>query len=363
MSHELRTPLNAVLGFAQLLKLDSGLEEMHGNYVEEILGASHHLLELINEVLDIAKIESGNIDMTLQEVELNEVLDECLALVGALAEQYQISLDVQCDKGVVVLSDRTRLKQVLLNLLSNAIKYNNKGGEVRLTVESRGERQIRIEIADTGTGISNGDLELMFQPFNRLGAENSTIEGSGIGLTLTRHIVELMGSTLDVVSELGKGSSFWFELPAGDVSKQKEIDQKLSLPIEMELLSKVGARTVLYIEDNPVNLMFIQQLLTRCKNIKLLTAEAPRRGIDLAIEHQPDLILLDINLPEMDGYQVMEYLQEKLQFDTTPIIAITANAMQEDIERGIEAGFTDYLTKPLDIRHFYGVVEKALQLN
>lgn len=363
MSHELRTPMNAILGFSQLMEYDDNLLARHKDSVKEILKAGHHLLQLINEVLDLSQIETGHLDLSLEPVEVISVVEECLKLVYTLAHKRDIRISHAGLEGAVVRADRMRLRQVLLNLLSNAIKYNREGGSVTLSVEPAGSDRLRIRVTDTGKGIPAEHMADLFQPFNRLGARNSEVEGTGIGLTITRRIVELMGGTVEAQSEVGVGSSFWLDLPLE------------SLPVvdsgaghdSPELAGAVPAlpvdptqHIVLYIEDNPSNIRLVAQILGRRPHIHLLTAHTPELGIALAHSRRPELILLDINMPGMNGYQVLAVIKAEPDLKDIPVIAVTAAAMQSDIERGKAAGFTDYLTKPIDIGRLYGMIDEHL---
>lgn len=359
MSHELRTPMNAILGFAQLLDYDTGLDADQRDSVHEILKAGRHLLELINEVLDLARIESGRIDLSLEPVELCQVVRECFGLMLPLADARGIRLGHEGVRGARARTDRTRLKQVLLNLLANAIKYNREGGDVRIEVAAAGQERLRVSVTDTGQGIPAGRIDELFQPFNRLGAEASTVEGTGIGLTITRRLVEMMGGSIGVESEPGVGSRFWIELP------QEGLDRAGGQPVEpgSECPQPAGCarqHRVLYIEDNPANLKLVSQLLGRRAHIHLVTAHTPTLGLELAAAHRPELILLDINMPGMDGYQLLRVLRADARFRSIPVVALTANAMPGDILRGREAGFADYLTKPIDVTHFYAVLDRWL---
>ena len=359
MSHELRTPMNAILGFGQILNYDDTLSVENKDSVHEILKAGEHLLELINEVLDLAKVESGHIDMSLEAVEVCPVVEECMSLVSTLADKRNIKLSHRGLNGIAVRADRMRLKQALLNLLSNAIKYNRTNGNVQIEVRTTGcteQDRLCIRVTDTGPGIPAAHLAELFQSFNRLDAENSGIEGTGIGLTLTRRIVEMMGGTVDVESELGVGSTFWIELPIDAMPEDEHDATRVATSAQ-----HTAQHTVLYIEDNPANLKLVAQLLARRKHIHLLTAHTPELGIELALTRKPDLILLDINMPHMDGYQVLEVLKAEASLKIIPVIAITANAMPRDIERGRAAGFTDYLTKPIDVTRLLTVVEMIFQ--
>jgi signal transduction histidine kinase/ActR/RegA family two-component response regulator len=360
MSHELRTPMNAILGFAQILEFDKVLAEDQQDSVHEILKAGYHLLDLINEVLDLAKIESGHIDLLLEPVKLSALVEECFSLVTPVADNRGISLRYADVNGYTVRADKTRLKQVLLNLLSNAIKYNREQGSVRLEVETVNENELRISISDTGNGIAEEQFEGLFQPFNRLNAEGSEIEGTGIGLAITRNLVEMMGGRIGVDSEQGLGSSFWVELP--QESFEDPVGQDISEEYSVDNTAEVAGHqhTVLYIEDNPANLKLVSQILAKRQHINLITAHEPKLGLELASTHRPELILLDINMPRMDGYQVLSVLQSDERLKHIPVVAITANAMPQDIERSKNSGFADYLSKPLDVSIFLDVVEKHL---
>lgn len=362
MSHELRTPMNAILGFAQLLEYAPDLPETHRDNVQEILSAGRHLLELINEVLDLAKVESGHINLSLEPVEVCSVVEECLALVEPLADARSIQLSHRGLKGAAVRADRMRLKQALLNLLSNAIKYNRQAGDVRIEVSSVDEDRLQIRVIDTGPGIPSCRLEELFLPFHRLAMGHEGIEGTGIGLTITRRIVEMMGGAVGVESEPGAGSTFWIELP------RESVDE--ALPAPGKVASRYGAvgqhasgllHTVLYIEDNPSNLRLVAQILGHRPHIQLLTAHTPELGLELARARRPDLILLDINMPGMDGYQVLNVLKSDAHLKEIPVIAITANAMPRDQARGRSAGFADYLTKPIEIAGLFAALDNCLQ--
>lgn len=374
MSHELRTPMNAIMGFGQLLKMeaDPELTESQAENVDEIVKAGHHLLELINEVLDLAKIESGRIDLSLETVAMGEVITESLQLIMPLAEKRGINIRIQKDgidisldhlmkNNNAVRADRTRLRQVLLNLLSNAVKYNKENGTISISCQNTKNKQTRVNIVDSGKGVSLEQQKQLFKAFNRLDAGDSDIEGTGIGLVITKNIVELMGGAIGVISEPGKGSTFWFELPSDELLPEQENTAENSETASADKENQeVVEYTVLYIEDNPANLRLVAQLLGRIKNIRMWSAHEPLLGLELAAEHNPDLILLDINLPGMDGFGVLEHLRQRDVTRDTPVIAISANAMPSDIERGLKAGFDDYITKPIDIKSLLKSVEIAL---
>ncbi len=361
MSHELRTPMNAILGFAQILEYDEALDEDQLDSVQEIIKAGHHLLELINEVLDLAKIESGRIDLSLEPVDVTEVFTECFSLIEPVAQQYGVQL-IQGDiAGYIVRADRTRLKQVLLNLLSNAIKYNRENGKVILEVDAVNEDELRLTVMDTGRGVAEDRQEQLFEPFNRLDAEGSEIEGTGIGLSITRNLVEMMGGTIGIESEPGVGSRFQVILPRGTIAFNGAHDEESSALHHHDESGSGKTHTVLYIEDNPANLKLVSQILAKRKYVNLVTAHEPELGLEMAAAHRPDLILLDINMPRMDGYQILNIMSSDERLKTIPVVAITANAMPRDIERGKAAGFTDYLTKPLDVTDFLSVLDGLLE--
>ncbi len=360
MSHELRTPMNAILGFGQLMEYDDTLPAEHQDNVKEILKAGSHLLDLINEVLDLAKIESGRIELSMEGVGLQALAEDCRHLIQPIADKAGIGLSFDLPAECAVFADRVRLKQVLLNLLSNAIKYNRPDGSVRLTATAGQPGQLRIAVTDTGHGIPPERIGDLFQPFNRLGAEAGEIEGTGIGLTITRRLVDLMGGEMGVDSTHGVGSTFWLELAVGQTANVG------AGQTAVENINASGSwqreARVLAIDDNPANLKLIAQVMGMREHVHLLTAHTPELGIELALAHRPDLILLDINMPGMDGYQVLKVFQASAELRHIPVVAITANAMPRDIERGKAAGFTDYLTKPLDIGHFLQVADALLDV-
>lgn len=365
MSHELRTPLNAILGFGQLLESDpvAPLSASQRENVELILKAGWHLLALINEVLDLAKIEAGNIDMSIEDVGVGEVLEECLSIISPLAEQRNVEVvEIPCAApSCVVHADRVRLKQVLLNLLSNAIKYNRDGGKVTVMYQTPAPGWLRISVTDTGVGLTPEQQENLFQPFNRLGAEHGEEQGTGIGLIIARHMVELMGGSVGVESEPGRGSTFWVELNLGH-GLRPAIAGEPDVPAAPA--PEIGAHhCVLYIEDNPANLKLVARILTRRMDFDLITAHTGELGLELARYRRPELIILDINLPGMDGIELRGRLRLYEETRDIPVIALSANALPRDIERAMNAGFQDYVTKPIRVEALFAAVDKAIQSN
>ncbi len=366
MSHELRTPMNAILGFGQLLELDD-LNPEQQDHVQEILHAGQHLLELINEVLDLAKIESGHVKLTIEDVSLSETLAESLALLAPMLQKYQVRLDFDeaaCHQ-IHVAADSVRLKQVLINLLSNAIKYNRPGGRIKLSCEpDQEEGMTRVAITDTGIGISAEALQQLFIPFTRIEANNNTIEGTGIGLVITKNLLQLMHGDIGVESEPGVGSTFWFTLPltgATTTSRQSMPDIEAGR-VPSAPTSRSQRDTILYIEDNPTNLRLVKQVLSRWPHIHLISAHEPHLGLELTRLNRPDLILLDINMPGLDGYDLLKQLKSEAEIRTIPVIAVSANATSGDIERGRQAGFSDYITKPIQVTQFLTSIADILDL-
>ena len=359
MSHELRTPMNAVLGFAQLLDVDETLDERQREWVREITKGGRHLLELINEVLDLSRIESGNIEFSFEVVDCEKLVTECLRMISPLASQRGITVSSDNLVGTAVRADRVRLKQILLNLLSNAVKYNREQGVLQVFAKDAGGDRLRLLVRDTGMGIEEHRLNELFQPFQRLVGKSSTIEGTGVGLAITRRLAELMGGQTGVESRVGVGSTFWVELPAEPLPSALVPPLSGNQPVPRGAPGK--QHVVLYIEDNPANLKLVAQLLARRSDIGLFLANTPQLGLDLAQQCRPDLILLDISLPGMSGYQVLKLLRASGCCAETPVIAISANAMPQDIAQGRDAGFAEYLTKPLNVAAFYRVIDRFLE--
>ncbi len=361
MSHELRTPLHAVLGFAQLLEMDSLSPEQREN-VAQISKAGRHLLELINEVLDMARIEAGRLSISPEPVPLQLVVREVLDLVAPMAREGEVSLDdgTADAPDMHVLADRQRLKQVLLNLLSNAIKFNRKRGMVVVSSERTAEDKLRIKVSDTGPGIAQERMSRLFAPFERLGAEQAGVEGTGLGLALTKRLVEGMGGTLGVESAVGVGSTFWMELPLTPGPVERLEDETRDLPEPRPLEPSQIAHVILYIEDNLSNLKLIQRLLVHRPEIRILPAMQGRLGLELARQHRPQLILLDLHLPDIPGEELLRLLQEAPETRAIPVVVISADATPGQIKRMRAAGARAYLTKPLDARWFLNLLDEVL---
>ncbi|MBR7791304.1 PAS domain S-box protein [Undibacterium sp. FT147W] len=358
MSHELRTPLNAILGFAQMLGYEAPLTPAQQDHVQEILKGGQHLLELINEVLELAKIEGGHVRLSLEPVNLEDLITECFDLIRPLAAEKKISMQSLIASPVAVRADRVRLKQVVLNLLSNAIKYNYTGGNVQVDAAIEISGNMRLSVTDTGIGIHPDKMSELFQAFNRLGVEQGNTEGTGIGLTITQKLTELMHGKIGVESKLNHGSCFWIELP-GDTVPATPIPFVPQLSDE-PVCAWGNNAVILYIDDSPVNLKLVRQILGLRSGMQLLTAQTPQAGIELAHQHQPDIVLLDINMPGMDGYAVLHQMKADTHLRCTTFIALTANAMSQDIEKGLNAGFHSYLTKPLEINSLLLTIDRCL---
>lgn len=363
MSHELRTPLNAILGFAQLMESGSPLPtSAQQRSIEQILKAGWYLLELINEVLDLALIESGKLSLSTEPVSLAEVIQECEIMIEAQALKRRISVSFpDFDIPYFVKVDRTRLKQVVINLLTNAIKYNCIAGTVVVACIVTTPGRIRICVEDSGEGLSQEKVAQLFQPFNRLGQEMSGEEGTGIGLVTAKRLIELMDGRIGVESTVGKGSVFWVELNLTN-ERQHVMDTAESVTIAPAKLQDGGQlRTVLYVEDNPANLTLVEDLIARRPDLRLLSATDGGRGIEIARESLPDMILMDINLPGISGIQAMKILREDTATGHIPVVALSGNAIPRDIRKGLEAGFFRYLTKPIDVNEFMNTLDATLK--
>ena len=363
MSHELRTPLNAVLGFGQLLEADRAdpLSPLQQSRVQELLRGGRHLLSLINDVLDLARIEAGTLHLALAPVALHGLAQECLRLVQASAADRGITLLPvgEADTGACVHADPTRLKQVLLNLLSNAIKYNRPGGLAQLGWHAAADGSLCIEVRDTGPGLDASQQERLFHAFERLDAARTEVEGAGIGLALSKWLVDLMQGRIGVRSTPGQGSVFWVALaPAAGVSPAAARPAATPPPVSAPVAAR--RRTVLYIEDNEVNQLLMEGVLAQRPGVQLLMAALPLEGLALAAQALPDVVLLDIQLPGFDGFEVLRRLRAMPATAQLPVVAVSANAMPADRERAAAAGFADYVTKPIEIERLLAVVDRLL---
>jgi len=368
MSHELRSPLNAILGFAQLINSDSPPPTpSQAASIDQILHAGWYLLQLINEILDLAQIESGKLALSREPTSLAEVMLECQAMIEPQGQKKGIKMTFpQSGCPYFVDADRTRLKQVLINLLSNAIKYNQANGTVvvdctLLVPQGTASTRIRVSVRDTGAGLPPDMLQQLFQPFNRLGQERSTEEGTGIGLVMSKRLVELMGGVIGVESTVGFGSVFWFELNS---TAEPQLGPETAQPAALtaaQVPHGAPLRTLLYVEDNPANLKLVEQLIARRPDMRLLSARDGNLGIQLARAHQPDVVLMDINLPGISGIEALKILREDPATAHIPVVALSANAMPRDIEKGLQAGFFRYLTKPIKVSEFMDTLEVALE--
>jgi len=363
MSHELRSPLNAILGFAQLMDSSSPPPlASQKESIDQILKAGWHLLNLINEVLDLARVESGILSLSLEPTALGEVLSECQAMIEPQAKKHGITITFpQAPVPYFVIADRTRLKQVLINLLSNAIKYNQASGTVVVDCSASVPERVRISVKDSGAGLPPEKIAQLFQPFNRLGQEAGGQEGTGIGLVVAKQLIELMGGVIGVESTVGAGSVFWFDMVVTSEPQLHIGASEPLLPVLVSIPAGPHLRNVLYVEDNPANLKLVQQLLARRTDLRLLSAGDGREGITLARAYVPEVILMDINLPGISGIETLRLLREDPLTANITVVAISANAMPRDIEKGLEAGFFSYLTKPIKVKEFIEVLDAALK--
>ena len=358
MSHELRTPLTAILGFAELMESDRPPPTpAQADSLEQILKAGWYLLTLINEVLDLAMVESGKLSMSVEPVELTDVLNECRTMIEPQAQKRTLALSFPTLDGPQwVTADRTRVKQVLVNLLSNAIKYNQEGGLVAVTVDERPSGRVRVSVRDTGAGLDPEQVEQLFTPFNRLGREVGPTTGTGIGLVVTKRLVELMGGIIGVESTVGTGSVFWVEMRSGMApSALGELVDAGPYP---------GAActtcTVLYVEDNPANMKLVERLLDRRPDITMLKAVTGTEGLRIARTALPTVVLMDIDLPDMSGLDALAMMRADPATAQIPVVAVTANAMPRDTARGLKAGFLSYVTKPIKVSEFMSALDLAI---
>jgi signal transduction histidine kinase/CheY-like chemotaxis protein len=358
MSHELRTPLNAILGFSQILESDEPPPTPHQQKsLDQITKAGWYLLSLIDEILDLARVESGRVAMKIAPCGLAEMLRDCEILLGPQTQTNNIQLKFHRPEGdVQVLADPIRLKQIFINLISNAIKYNRVGGVVTVQCTPRPKGVMRVSVQDTGAGLSPDEITQLFQPFVRLATTARKQEGSGIGLAMCKRLVELMGGVIGVESTVGQGSIFWIELSLS-TSPRIVAATEMMAPTPRDKASY----SLLYVEDNPANLQMVQVVMERHPGIRFLSAEDARSGLEIARAEQPDIILMDINLPGMSGLEALKILRADARTAHIPVLALSASAMPDDIETGLQAGFFDYLTKPVKVDELMAKLDAALK--
>ena len=356
MSHELRTPLHAIIAFSDLILYEKNLEPKLEKHIQHIYKAGGHLLTLIDDVLDLARIESGKLSISVKPINLQAVVEECESLIKPIAQESEVEISFEPNINYIVNADHTSLKQALLNLLSNAVKYNLKPGTITVSYEVKHNKRLRINVLDTGKGLSSEQQQQLFQPFERLGAEFSQVKGTGIGLAITRELVKMMGGSVGAESVESKGSNFWIELMLSD---EKAISQPATIQ-RKDSYSQQSIKIV-YVEDDPINAHLLSGIIDKMTNHNLMIARTGTEGLKLILHQLPDLVLLDINLPDMDGYEVLEKMRVNPQTKNIPAIAITANAMMNDVDRGERAGFNDYMVKPVKAYELLKSIEVILE--
>lgn len=356
MSHELRTPMNSILGFGQLLEKDTSLKPSQADFVQEILKAGRHLLDLINEVLDLSRIDTGRIELSLEAVNCREIAEEALALLAPLAEKRSIVIRNGIGTDESVKADRFRLKQILVNLVSNAVKYNHEGGSLELRAESTDEG-VRIDVRDSGCGIPEEKMGELFSPFNRLGREVGEIEGTGIGLVISKRLVESMGGSIGAESAEGEGSRFWFVLPRAEPTGKAPA----LAGTETAVLQEKPTHSILFIDDSEVNLRLVETILAERKGIELVTATSPSLGMELAKTRLPDLILVDLEMQSMEQFDLFASLEAKGFDKPIPVVAISSSVSPRDSGRAQASGFAGFLTKPLDVERFLDLVDRIVR--
>ena len=363
MSHELRTPLNAIMGFSQLSMHSEDIPLQQKERAQQVHSAGNHLLDLINDVLDLAQIEAGKISLFIEPVSPYRIIQECLSLLSSLAEQRAIRLFCYAGgyEDDCVLADSKRLKQSVLNLMSNAVKYNVEGGEV-IVVLLREEGVLTISVEDTGDGIPKKRQGELFQPFNRLGAEHSSVDGSGIGLVITKELIEKMSGTIEYCDVSAKGACFKLHLPVAHINSEVEpvADQSLLVTQKVSLDNFSHTKKILYIEDNASNIHLMSELLAPYKQVTLCCHSDPFLGLYHARTEIPDMIILDVNLPHISGVELVDVLKKDKLTQRIPVVALSANAMAYDVEKGKQAGFDEYLTKPIDMHCLIQVLNQQL---
>lgn len=372
MSHELRTPLNAILGFGQLLENDPDhpLTSSQVLAVQQILEGGQYLLSLIGDLLDLGKVEQGSFALSIQDVEVTSLVADCLVTMQPVAEKAGIRIESRIDNTsrIWVLADQTRSKQVLLNILSNAVKYNASGGNVTVSclafndgiAANVPDGMVRITVTDTGPGIPESLRDRVFQPFDRLGYESGTVKGTGIGLSITKRLVTLMGGEINFESREGKGTSFWVDLPISTLNVGEESLIVTSFAEAFPVDTTFESATVLHVEDNPANIFLMEQIVRRLPNITLISTHTAELGLEMAQHRRPELIILDINLPGMNGVEALARLRQLNETREIPVIALSANSLPEQVRHGLEAGFLYYLTKPINVPELINAMNSAI---
>jgi len=358
MSHELRTPLNAISGFGQLLQM-SELSQIQKDYANEIINAGDYLLHLIKDILDLNKIEAGQIEFNKESIKLNTVVDSAITLIKNHAEKKNITIknNLKADNNLYLYTDEFRCKEIIINFLSNAIKYNKKDGSVTINA-FKDSKQIKITVTDTGCGISKNQQKNAFLPFERLGKEGSAIEGTGIGLSISKKLATGLGGSVGLQSTEEEGSTFWVKLPASSTTPI----QKETLVEEKKKMEHTEDKnfTLLYIEDNPANLKLVQNIIKDRFTINMVSASTAEQGLKMARQFMPDLILMDINLPDISGNEAIKILKTDKNTNTIPVFALSANAMKSDISKSLELGFKEYITKPFNIPDFISTISREI---
>lgn len=359
MSHELRTPLHAIISFSDLILYEKNLEPRLKKHIQHIYNAGGHLLTLVDDVLDLARIERGELSVTVKPTRLKYVLEECYSLIKQIAQDADVSLSFDTDVDYIVNADHTSLKQALLNILSNAVKYNRTHGDITVSYHIFDGDRLCINIADTGRGLSSTQQQRLFKSFDRLGAEFSGVKGTGIGLAITRDLIKMMGGRVGVESKEGEGSRFWIELELSD----EQPDEIVSSTVQRTDYHSERSISIVYVEDDPINAHLLTAIIDKMTSHELAIANTGTDGLRLVREIRPDLIILDIGLPDMDGYELLDQIRQDPACKEIPAIAVTANAMLDDVRRGENAGFDEYMVKPVRASELLKTIERIIEEN
>ena len=357
MSHELRTPLHAIIAFSDLLLYEKNLEPKLKKHIQHIYNAGNHLLTLIDDVLDLARIESGKLSVTVKPIRLRQVLEECHSLIKQIAQDADVKLSFDTDVDYIVKADHTSLKQALLNILSNAVKYNRMHGAITVSYHIIDGDRLCINIIDTGKGLSTSQQQNLFKTFERLGAEFSGVKGTGIGLAITRDLIKMMGGRVGVESKEGEGSRFWIELELSD----EPVEELAPVSVQRDEVYIERSISIVYVEDDPINAHLLTAIIDKMTRHELIIAATGADGLRLVREVRPDLIILDIGLPDMDGYELLREIRKDPECRDIPAIAVTANAMLDDVKRGEDAGFDQYMVKPVRASELLETIEQIIE--